>query len=966
MGIQVTMMGTPKVSVDGRELVFPYRKAEGLFYYLCVKGTVSRDEAIGIFWADCAENSARKNLRDAIYHLKKLLGEDVVSTEGNNRVRLNRDRLDSVDCEQLTDENILQRYTGDFLGYFYIKNCMEFEDWATDVREELKRRYRRALDRQVEAVASGGRAEPILVCADRLLRGRNTDEEPYRRLLGGLLELGALDEAEQLYQKLSGLLQEELGSEPEERTQELMEQLPLLRAGLRPGARREGEYFFGREREMMLLLANLDRFSRGERAQSVLLTGEAGVGKSAVMRRLQEVMGDERFLTISYQCVQTEQELYLKPWHDILTQVEELYRSLHLSFTPAPNFYSRQIDASLFATQYEMFAESALQTLSEQLTGGRKLVLFLDDVQWMDNASKRLLSNLMFWSGNRKLLMVLASRDGGAGQLTDLKAPLESRGLLTQVPLARFTRQETEEIIRERKPELLDRPDSVDRIYRDTDGNALFLLEFLKELDHGATPGQLSDRTRSMIQSRLVDLSAEERDLLDSISLYPRLATIEDLQILSSQSSIQMLRSLEHLLDRQLICLQSTYNKTGYGFTHQMIRDYIYNSMLEDKRQLLHRMVAQDYERQYQRTQDVGLCPMLIYHFDRCRNVYKCYTYRLEYLRAFYAVQHEIYPTVLTAQDRDENRLPRLGAKDELVNLAQQIRALNRDSDEMDPLRMKMEFLIGRYDLYSGEYDRGLKNIRTSIQLAEKLDDRKYQMENRLQLVFHAIQIHDLKMFNENLTVCERLLEKYAYPAADVCTVLRLRGLYHMKNYQYERAEEIFGEVIRRIEPLCQADPAYRIGLAACYNYIGESRQAKNQWDEALEYYRRAIDCCDGQVVSGMGVFCANAGYVLYRQGKLGQAQMYIDQAIRCFEEVGAMWGRSRTRSYAALLAIARGNWEEAEQHYQVARDTAQRGGNPSALLLVREVEQKLETHRRQAGHAGDGKRKTPPSAVKN
>ena len=32
MGIQVTMMGTPKVSVDGRELVFPYRKAEGLFY----------------------------------------------------------------------------------------------------------------------------------------------------------------------------------------------------------------------------------------------------------------------------------------------------------------------------------------------------------------------------------------------------------------------------------------------------------------------------------------------------------------------------------------------------------------------------------------------------------------------------------------------------------------------------------------------------------------------------------------------------------------------------------------------------------------------------------------------------------------------------------------------------------------------------------------------------------------------
>ena len=76
---------------------------------------------------------------------------------------------------------------------------------------------------------------------------------------------------------------------------------------------------------------------------------------------------------------------------------------------------------------------------------------------------------------------------GGAAVSKRLRLLLGDK--LKKIPLARFTRQETEEIIRERKPELLDRPDSVDRIYRDTDGNALFLLEFLKELDHGATPG---------------------------------------------------------------------------------------------------------------------------------------------------------------------------------------------------------------------------------------------------------------------------------------------------------------------------------------------------------------------------------------------------------------------------------------------------------------------------------------------
>ena len=122
MYITVTLMGTPKVVMDGQEIVFPYRKAEGLFYYLCVRQSVSRDEVIGVFWADCTESTARKNLRDAIYHLKKLLGEDIIRVEGNNHISLSCGRIASIDYQELTQENIFECYTGNFLGYFYIKN----------------------------------------------------------------------------------------------------------------------------------------------------------------------------------------------------------------------------------------------------------------------------------------------------------------------------------------------------------------------------------------------------------------------------------------------------------------------------------------------------------------------------------------------------------------------------------------------------------------------------------------------------------------------------------------------------------------------------------------------------------------------------------------------------------------------------------------------------------------------------
>ena len=119
MEVQVFLLGNPRVLLDHTEVIFPYRKVEGLFYYLCIKGVVSRDEAIGIFWADCTEGSARKNLRDALYHLKKLFGEELISAEGNNRITLKKECIASIDFDQVTEENIFQRYTGDFLGYLH-------------------------------------------------------------------------------------------------------------------------------------------------------------------------------------------------------------------------------------------------------------------------------------------------------------------------------------------------------------------------------------------------------------------------------------------------------------------------------------------------------------------------------------------------------------------------------------------------------------------------------------------------------------------------------------------------------------------------------------------------------------------------------------------------------------------------------------------------------------------------------
>lgn len=59
---------------NGERVNFPYKKAEGFFYYLCVKKTATREEIIYVLWGADNENVGRKNLRE-LYTDKKTFGK---------------------------------------------------------------------------------------------------------------------------------------------------------------------------------------------------------------------------------------------------------------------------------------------------------------------------------------------------------------------------------------------------------------------------------------------------------------------------------------------------------------------------------------------------------------------------------------------------------------------------------------------------------------------------------------------------------------------------------------------------------------------------------------------------------------------------------------------------------------------------------------------------------------------------
>lgn len=941
--INVFLLGSPRVISNGADIIFPYRKAEGLFYYLCVRKSVSRDEVIGIFWADNAESTARKNLRDAIYNLKKLFGEHLILAEGNNRLSLNPEIISSIDYDMLNDENYFRKYTENFLGYFYVKNCMEFESWVDEIRAEMLQRYEQAAEREIKRRMHAEDAGGLLECGSELLKRKQLlNEALFQKIFQLLIDLEAYHEVELLYERLKRVLADELEVPPDDKTEQLMQKAAILKAD-QPihGETQPDNYFLGRTSELSIIQRSIRNYAAGRDARSILITGEAGIGKSAMLRRLSSLLKRDAFIIVSYQCVQAERDLYLKPWNDILTQIKNLCRTFHLPEGVKPDIYSEQASSALFSTQYELYAESLLETLQQGLKD-RRLIICIDDIQWMDDASRRVLSNLISWSANRKALVIMASRPDEK-KLTALKSPLISAGLVKELPLRCFTREEIETFVREQNPALLKQKDFLNLLCRRTDGNALFLTEYLREMQHGGNFQHLPEKITGMLQSRLMNLREQERELLDYISLNPRFMTIDELQVFCPLGKLELLKSLEVLLQRQLLEVKGLNNLRGYGFTHQLIQDYIYHLLLDDKKTALHALMAENCEQKFLMIADVSVCPMLIYHFSCCGDSLKALTYRLEYMRAMYAVQHEIYPTVFDRSTEIEEYTIPLGSADELFKLAQQIRALPQKGAQVDTLRMKMEFLIGRYDLFAGYYSYGLRNIRTSISLAEKLHNAQYLMENHLQLIFHGIQVHNLNIFLENLEACESLLNQYDYAEAALCTVMRLRAVYYMKTGQYPAAEAALRQLTERFGALCRLNASYRVALAACHNYMGELKQLQGQPEAALTLFREAIRCCgEEKNISGIAVFYCNAGNLLYQKGLYSEARSYIDRANECLDQLGAMWSSSRAKSLAALLDIEEKQPASALKHYHAAQRLAAQSKNPEATLLVQQVEKKL------------------------
>jgi len=626
-GYQVKLLGVPSVTDSGKPIRFPYRKAEGIFYYLCVEKNTNRDELVSIFWGSGDEEAGRKSLRQALFQLRRCLGDDVIVLQGRNDLKLNTRAGIQTEWELSDAEFALCRER--FLDFFYVKDCPEFEDWVDKKRDQQISRSLDYIKAQLKA--------PV-VCHNAILLHRLIDTWAYWKpwdeemILTGMkcyAQAEKYDLGIQLYHEYVKRLKRDLDEEPSHRVEVLFRTLLHRKEVSLMRRTDQKDHFFGRMVELQTIDERIFLFLNRERTKSIIIEGEVGVGKTALMQQIFEMNRGTGILELISHCYGAESDVPLRAWRDLFKQLEYLCEEKKLQLSENS---MRTISLMLSGTAAEdqdivrsgdgehvsyAALENGCLELFRELSGQWRIILYFDSLHWMDTVSQRLLQRIMIELGNSEVFMIATCRIDGKQAVRGLLLALSERAIITSLTLSSFTEAETEEVINDALRGSHDLAVDCHEIFLRTEGNPLVLMDTLNMLrQEGWNYKSPLPRIDMLIQLRLERLTPRQRKVLDALAVHMVHADLEDLEILTEMNPMELIEVLDELLSTDFVIEEMLRETVIYKFRHQFYKDYVYQHISMGKKQLWHRAVAELYEGKKGEARWRVLLPFAIQHYE--------------------------------------------------------------------------------------------------------------------------------------------------------------------------------------------------------------------------------------------------------------------------------------------------------------------------------------------------------------
>jgi class 3 adenylate cyclase/predicted ATPase len=384
----------------------------------------------------------------------------------------------------------------------------------------------------------------------------------------------------------------------------------------------------GREEELELLLRRWSKAKTGE-GQVVLLSGEAGIGKSRLTAALLESVASEPHTRLRYFCSPQHTDSALYP---IIGQMERAARSTH---DDTPQARLDKLDAALAQTSTSiqhaaLFAEmlslpndgrypaldlapqqrrqrtmEALIAQIEALTRQNPVLMIFEDAHWTDPTSLELFGRAVDRIASLRVLLIVTFRP-------EFAPPWVGRPHVTALTLNRLAERDIDAMIdRVIGNKLLPASIRQDIIER-TDGIPLFVEEMTKAVLEAEGEGE-ARRTAAAVPSPALavpaSLHASLMARLDRLGSAKEAAQIGSaigrefshalLAAVVRKPETELNSALDRLIQSGLLFRQGVPPHATYLFKHALVQDAAYGTLLREPRRALHACIAETLESQF-------------------------------------------------------------------------------------------------------------------------------------------------------------------------------------------------------------------------------------------------------------------------------------------------------------------------------------------------------------------------------
>jgi DNA-binding CsgD family transcriptional regulator/tetratricopeptide (TPR) repeat protein len=674
----------------------------------------------------------------------------------------------------------------------------------------------------------------------------------------------------------------------------------------------------GRAGELAELMAAFDEAAGGA-ASLAFLAGESGVGKSRLLHTFLERAAERGGCSIGGECVELVRDEL--PYAPLVAALRGLLRERD----PVLDGLSPTIRAGLAQLVPELDPDAApvdsredhsrpfeaLLALLEALAEDTPMVLWLDDAQWADNATRRFLAFLAASLPDEcRLLTVIAYRSDQLHRRHPMRPLLAELGRGRRVRRLELEPFNRGEVATQLSDILGARPDSdiVERFFERSEGNPLFTEELLAAGADGR--GRLPSTLRDALLLRIERLPEMTRGLLRILAVAGRLKHDHFVAVCETDED-ELAAGLREAVEEQVVQVVQVGRDDRYGFRHALLREVIYDDLLPGERAELHLRLARVLEATLSEDDHLAIrAAAVAHHFNAAGDQPQALRSAVQAARA---VERGGTPGAAAALlDRALALWPRVAEPEPLAGmehatlLSLAARAHGLDADESHAIKV--------YEQALGEVDEEGEPHRVAGLLAEVASARW--------------ALGQANAARDDLDRALALLPE-SEPTPERARILEAKARFLLLQGRFAESRDAADEALRAAEAAGVEDTEAlvlnRLGL--CLFFLGEEERGDEVMRESLELARRSGS--NDQLATAF----VNYSDALHLAGRGEEAAKLAAQGEREITpgDRSALWIACARSEILFFL----GRWDEAEAVLP-ARNRGEGSATLANLLLRR------------------------------